>query len=87
MMLVTAGVKTVTTHEAKTHLSRLLAEVEAGEEVTIARGTRPVARLVPVKRTARRVRPKVGTCTSSPVRWAKDAFAPLSDEELEGWGL
>jgi prevent-host-death family protein len=39
--------KTVTTREAKAHLSRLLAEVEAGEEVTIARGSRLVARLNP----------------------------------------
>ncbi|MFN0147731.1 MAG: type II toxin-antitoxin system Phd/YefM family antitoxin [Dehalococcoidia bacterium] len=40
-------VHTVNTHEAKTHLSRLLAEVEAGGEVVIARAGKPVARLVP----------------------------------------
>jgi prevent-host-death family protein len=34
-------------HEAKTHLSRLLEQVEAGEEVIIARAGRPIARLVP----------------------------------------
>ena len=39
----------VNTHEAKTHLSRLLARVAAGEEVTIAKAGRPVARLVPVR--------------------------------------
>ncbi|MFA7567813.1 MAG: type II toxin-antitoxin system prevent-host-death family antitoxin [Alkalispirochaeta sp.] len=39
--------KTVTVHEAKTHLSRLLRTVEAGETVVIARGSVPVARLVP----------------------------------------
>lgn len=39
--------KTVNVHEAKTHLSRLLAEVENGGEVTIARAGRPIARLVP----------------------------------------
>ncbi len=38
-------------HEAKTHLSRLLARVEAGEEVIIARAGRPVARLLPVRQT------------------------------------
>jgi prevent-host-death family protein len=38
----------VKVHEAKTHLSRLLQRVEAGEEITIARGDKPVARLVPV---------------------------------------
>lgn len=36
-------------HEAKTHLSRLLRRVAAGEEVVIARSGRPVARLVPVQ--------------------------------------
>ncbi len=36
----------VNIHEAKTHLSRLLAQVEAGEEVVIARAGKPVARLV-----------------------------------------
>ena len=35
-------------HEAKTHLSRLLERVEAGEEVVIARAGQPIARLVPV---------------------------------------
>ncbi len=37
----------VTVHEAKTHLSRLLAAVESGEEIVIARASRPIARLVP----------------------------------------
>ena len=40
--------KTVNVHEAKTHLSRLIEEVEAGHEVVIARGGRPVARLAPL---------------------------------------
>ncbi|MFM8364910.1 MAG: type II toxin-antitoxin system Phd/YefM family antitoxin, partial [Verrucomicrobiota bacterium] len=40
---------TITVHEAKTHLSRYLAEVENGLEILIARGKKPVARLVPLK--------------------------------------
>ena len=40
----------VNIHEAKTHLSRLVERVEAGEEVVIARAGRPVARLVPFRR-------------------------------------
>jgi prevent-host-death family protein len=40
--------RTVNVHEAKTHLSRLLEAVEAGEEVLIARAGRPVARLGPL---------------------------------------
>ena len=35
--------RVVNIHEAKTHLSRLLALVEAGEEITIARAGRPIA--------------------------------------------
>lgn len=38
----------VNVHEAKTHLSKLLERVEAGEEIVIARNGSPVARLVPV---------------------------------------
>jgi prevent-host-death family protein len=40
--------KTVGTFEAKTHLSALLEQVERGEEITITRHGRAVARLVPV---------------------------------------
>lgn len=39
--------KAINIHAAKTHLSRLLERVEAGEEITLARAGRPVARLVP----------------------------------------
>ena len=46
--------KTVTVHEAKTHLSRLLRDVESGETLIIARGTTPVARLIPFQDGARR---------------------------------
>ena len=42
----------VNIHEAKTHLSRLLADVEGGEEIQIARAGKPIARLVPDRRAA-----------------------------------
>ena len=41
--------KKVATHQAKTHLSALIKEVETGEEVVIMRGNTPVAKLVPIK--------------------------------------
>lgn len=47
-MLTRIGVMDVSVYEAKTHLSRLLADVENGVEVTITRHGRPVARLVPI---------------------------------------
>jgi prevent-host-death family protein len=43
--------KIVNVHEAKTHLSRLLEEVAAGQEVVIARAGRPVARLTALQPT------------------------------------
>jgi prevent-host-death family protein len=69
--------KTVKIHEAKTHLSRLLERVEAGEEITIARGKRPVAKLVPIVRTRRRPGLLKGKI------WiARDFDAPLPAELL-----
>jgi prevent-host-death family protein len=41
--------KVVGVYEAKTNLSRLLEEVEAGETITITRHDKPVARLVPIQ--------------------------------------
>jgi prevent-host-death family protein len=41
--------KTVNVHEAKTHLSRLLKRVAAGEEIVIAKSGTPIARLVPMQ--------------------------------------
>lgn len=44
--------QTVNIHEAKTHLSRLLERVAAGDEIVIAKAGRPVARLVGIGRTS-----------------------------------
>lgn len=42
--------KTVNMHEAKTHLSRLVARALRGEEVVIAKAGKPVVKIVPVER-------------------------------------
>jgi prevent-host-death family protein len=78
---------TITTHEAKTHLSRYLAAVEQGEQFTIARGKKPIARLVPVTSVDRAARPKVGEILGPPFEFPASAFAPLTEEELKQWGL
>jgi prevent-host-death family protein len=52
--MMAVAMRTVNVHEAKTHLSTLLASVEAGEEVVIARSGHPVARLVPYASAAGR---------------------------------
>ena len=77
---------TVTIHQAKTHLSRLLQQVERGEEVVVCRGKLPVAKIVP-SGPSRVTRPKVGKATSQRFNIPADAFAPLVDEELKQWGL
>jgi len=48
--------KPVNIHEAKTHLSRLIERVQAGEEIVIARAGRPAARLVPIEGERRPVK-------------------------------
>jgi prevent-host-death family protein len=66
----------VNIHEAKTHLSRLVEQVEAGDEVVIARAGRPVARLVGL---TVRTRPRVPGLWKGQVRLAPDFDAPDDD--------
>lgn len=73
---------TVSMHEAKTHLSRLVCQAEAGEDIIITRDKVPVARLVPIQpapiqREPGRLRGKI----------ILDAgfFEPLSDDDLKAW--
>lgn len=70
-------------HDAKTNLSRLIAEALAGGEVVIARGNVPAVRLVPVNpRGKRRFGALQGKITVD-ARFDE----PLPDDELEGWDL
>jgi antitoxin (DNA-binding transcriptional repressor) of toxin-antitoxin stability system len=78
--------KTITTHYAKTHLSRLLKDVQQGEEIIILNGKTPAGRLIAVSPNSSR-RPAVGTVTSKPVTCTEDAFAPLDDGALKEWSL
>jgi prevent-host-death family protein len=77
---------TVTIYEAKTHLSRILQQVEQGEEVIVCRGKQPIARIVPSASTKPN-RPKVGKPTSPRFEIGPEAFAPLAIDELKDWGL
>jgi len=72
----------VNVHEAKTHLSRILDRVAAGEEIIIAKAGRPIARLVPVAGVRRARTP--GTYRGK-IRIAADFDAPLPDEILEAF--
>lgn len=77
--------KRVATNEAKTHLSALLQEVSRGETVVIARGRKPLAMLVPYEHRADR--PKVGETMDAPFAVPDEALRPMSEAELQGWGL
>jgi prevent-host-death family protein len=78
------SLQVVTVHDAKTHMSKLLARVEAGEEIVIARGKKPIGRLVPL--VAAKLEPR------KPGRWkglihiGPEFFEPLPDDELRAWG-
>lgn len=70
---------TVNVHEAKTRLSELLASVERGEQVVIARAGRPVATLAPVAPPP----PRRAGILSFTV--PDEFFEPMTDEELAEW--
>ena len=74
-------VMTVSVHEAKTQLSKLLDLVEEGEEVLIVRHGRPVAQLVPARATGR---PQLGTMRGE-LTWKEGWERPLSPEEAEAF--
>ena len=87
IVLRLGGVKSVTTHNAKTNLSALLREVAQGAEVEIRRGDRAIARLVPAGSSRSQRRPPVGTRTSGPIQIDPDAFAPLDEAAMKELGL
>ncbi|HEY2120308.1 MAG TPA: type II toxin-antitoxin system prevent-host-death family antitoxin [Candidatus Acidoferrum sp.] len=72
----------VTIHKAKTNLSQLIKKASAGEEVIIARGDKPVARLVAFGEAKGKRQPGSlkGTLHVGP-----EFFEPLPASELAGW--
>jgi prevent-host-death family protein len=73
--------KVVNIHEAKTHLSRLLLDVENGREVTIARAGRPIARLVAAEQPSKR---ELGL-ERGQIWIAPDFDDPMPDDWLDEW--
>jgi antitoxin (DNA-binding transcriptional repressor) of toxin-antitoxin stability system len=74
--------KVHTIHAAKTHLSRLVERAQAGEEVIIARGKTPVAKLVRFEADAPQRR--FGAMRGR-ARVTQAFFEPLPPEELDAW--
>ena len=71
---------TVNIHQAKTQLSRLIERVCAGEEIIIARGGKPVARLAPLLQSAK---PRTPGLLKGKIWVAKDFNAPLPGDLLD----
>jgi antitoxin (DNA-binding transcriptional repressor) of toxin-antitoxin stability system len=76
--------ETVTIHKAKTELSRLIEKACRGEEIVIARGKKPVVRLVAIQ--DKRGQRKPGAWKGK-ISYTPDAFAPLTDRELDDLGF
>jgi prevent-host-death family protein len=72
----------VTIHHAKTNLSRLIKKASEGEEVIIARGDKPVAKLVPVGEVKGKRQP--GSMKGK-LRVGPEFFKPLPASELANW--
>jgi prevent-host-death family protein len=71
----------VNVHEAKTHLSKLLARVASGEEIIIARAGKPVARLVPYRTSQER---RLGSDAGG-YEIPEDFDAPLPEDLLRAF--
>ena len=72
--------ETVNIHRAKTQLSKLIERVSEGEEIVIARGGKPVARLVPL---LQRSKPRTPGALKGKIWIAEDFDAPLPGELLD----
>lgn len=72
----------VTVHAAKTNLSKLIEAALAGEEVVIAKGKRPMVKIIPV--TARSGF-TIGLLKGELAGTGPDFFEPMSEDELALW--
>lgn len=75
-----------TVHTAKTNLSKLIERAEAGEEIVIARGKKPVVRLVPLGVPAHVLRRRAFGVLKGKLKLPDSFFFdPLPEEELKFW--
>ena len=73
----------VNVHDAKTHLSKLIAAVESGEEVIIARNGKPAVKLVIATPPVRKSRKHMLGSGIGKIWMAEDAFSPETDLEIQ----
>lgn len=72
-------------HEAKAHLSEMLARVEAGETVVIARRNKPIAKLVPVEVEQPKKPPRKLGLARGKITIHPSFFDPMTEDELAEW--
>jgi prevent-host-death family protein len=75
--------ETITIHKAKTELSRLIEKACRGEEIVIARGKKPVVRLVAIE--DKKGQRKPGALRGK-LKVGPEFFEPLPADELDAWG-
>ena len=73
-----------TIRQAQKNFSMLLRKAVRGEEVIIARGRTPVAKLVAVPHLRKK---RVPGSLKGKISYISDAFAPMTKEELAKWGI
>ena len=78
-----------TVHQAKTHFSRLLKEAEAGQEVIVMRGDKPVVKIVAIEppEPEPELPFRLLGAYRGKISWTEGAFDPMTDEELIESGL
>ena len=70
----------VNVHEAKTHFSRLLEQAHSGQEILLAKASKPYARLMPLERDTAKRQP--GRLQG---RVTEAFFEPLPEDDLDVW--
>jgi antitoxin (DNA-binding transcriptional repressor) of toxin-antitoxin stability system len=73
-----------TVHQAKTNLSKLIREAENGRLVIIARGKKPVAKIVALEKPRKK---RVPGRLKGKIRIHPSFFDPMTKEELAEWGI
>ena len=73
-----------TVHQAKTNLSKLIRKAEGGQKVIIARGKRPVVKMVALEKPGRK---RIPGRWKGKIRIHPSFFDPMTQEELADWGI
>lgn len=71
-------------HYAKTHFSELIKRTLAGDEVVIAKAGKPLVQLIPYNKPSGK---RVPGSANGQFEMSRGFNEPLSNDELENWGL